>query len=154
MTPFAIRLVTNYTRGMLAKIKAGAEKQWLSYPVGSAAWLILISCLGLFGVAAFTAERRFKEIGIRKVLGASVSGVFMMLTTDFLKLIGIAIIIAFPLAWWATNQWLNGFAYRIHTGPGLFMLAGVSTLLITVLTIGYQAVKAAVTNPISSLRSE
>jgi ABC-type antimicrobial peptide transport system permease subunit len=115
---------------------------------------ILISCLGLFGLAAFTAQRRQKEIGIRKVVGASVSNVIVMLSKDFLRLVLIAVLIAFPLSWWALSQWLNGFAYRIHIGPDVFLLAGASTLLVTFLTISFQAVKAALVNPIKSLRSE
>jgi putative ABC transport system permease protein len=115
---------------------------------------ILISCLGLFGLSAFTAERRIKEIGIRKVLGATVNGVVILLSRDFLKLVVIAIIIAFPLAWWATNQWLNGFAYRTHIGAGVYLSAALVTMLITLLTISFQSVKAAVANPVKSLKSE
>ncbi|HEY4205972.1 MAG TPA: FtsX-like permease family protein, partial [Puia sp.] len=115
---------------------------------------ILISCLGLFGLAAFTAERRFKEIGIRKVLGATVSGVVLLLSADFLKLILVAVLIAFPLAGWVTSQWLNGFAYRTSIGAGVFVVAGAATLLITMATISFQAVKAALANPVESLKSE
>jgi ABC-type antimicrobial peptide transport system permease subunit len=110
--------------------------------------------LGLFGLAAFTAERRFKEIGIRKVLGATVSGVVLLLSADFLKLILIAVVIAFPLAGWVTSQWLHGFAYRTTIGAGVFLLAGAATLLITMITISFQAVKAAVANPAESLKAE
>ncbi len=115
---------------------------------------IIISCLGLFGLAAFTAQKRQKEIGIRKVIGATVANVVMILSTDFLKLILVAVIIAFPVAWWAANQWLNSFAYRVTIGTDIFMIAGVATLLITVITISYQAIKAALMNPVKSLRSE
>ena len=115
---------------------------------------ILISCLGLFGLAAFTAQRRNKEIGIRKVLGASVSRVFLLLTGDFLKLILIAMLISFPLAWWGTNQWLSGFAYRINIGSGTFIVAGVFILLLTILTISFQSIRAALANPAKSLKME
>jgi cell division protein FtsX len=115
---------------------------------------ILISCLGLFGLAAFTAQRRQKEIGIRKVVGASVGRIAMMLSTEFLRLVFIAILISFPLSWWAMNRWLQGFAYRIDIGPGVFVLAAVSVMLITLLTIGFQAIRAALTNPVKTLRAE
>ena len=115
---------------------------------------ILISCLGLFGLAAFTAQRRQKEIGIRKVVGASVAGIAMMLSTEFLRLVLLAVLIAFPISWWAMNQWLQGFAYRIDIGAGVFLLAAVSIMLITLLTIGFQAVRAALANPVKTLRSE
>jgi putative ABC transport system permease protein len=115
---------------------------------------ILIACLGLFGLAAFTAERRFKEIGIRKVLGATVGNVVVMLSADFLKLIFVAVLISFPLAWWATSRWLDTFAYRIDLGAGIFLAAGAATLLITLLTISYQAIKTAIANPVTALRSE
>lgn len=115
---------------------------------------ILISCLGLFGLAAFTAQRRNKEIGIRKVLGATVSTIVMMLSKDFLRLVLIAMVIAFPLAWWATTQWLKGFAYSIHLNAGVFLIAGVAVILLTLLTISFQSVKAALANPVKSLKSE
>ncbi|SEK39354.1 duplicated orphan permease [Chitinophaga rupis] len=115
---------------------------------------IIISCLGLFGLAAFTAERRRKEIGIRKVLGATVGNVAVMLSKDFLQLILIAVCIAFPLAWWAAGEWLQSFAYHIHIGVSVFLAAGAATLGITLLTIGFQALKAGWTNPVKSLRSE
>lgn len=115
---------------------------------------IIISCLGLFGLAAFTAQKRQKEIGIRKVVGASVSNIAAMLSKDFLKLVLIAVVVAFPLSWWAMNQWLDNFAYRINIGAGIFVIAGVAILLITLLTIGFQAMKAAVANPVKSLKTE
>lgn len=115
---------------------------------------ILISCLGLFGLAAFTAQRRQKEIGIRKVIGASFRDIAVMLCADFLKLVMIAVIIAFPIAWWATNHWLHDFAYRTDIGPGIFVIAGISIILITILTISFQAIKAAIANPVKSLRTE
>ena len=115
---------------------------------------IIISCLGLFGLAAFTAQRRQKEIGIRKVVGASVADVTAMLSKDFLKLVLLAILIAFPIAWWIMNQWLSDFAYRIDIGAGVFLIAGGSVILITLVTISFQAIKAAIANPVKSLRTE
>jgi ABC-type antimicrobial peptide transport system permease subunit len=115
---------------------------------------ILISCLGLFGLAAFTAQRRQKEIGIRKVIGASVSTIVIMLSKDFLKMVLIAILIGFPAVWWIMHSWLDGFAYRISIGAGVFIGAAVCIVLITILTISFQSIKAAIANPVKSLRSE
>lgn len=115
---------------------------------------ILISCLGLFGLSAFTAQKRQKEIGIRKVIGASANGIALMLSKDFLKLVVVSLLIAFPVAWIFANQWLQGFAYRININAGIFFIAGISILLITLLTISFQAIKAAVANPVKSLRTE
>jgi ABC-type antimicrobial peptide transport system permease subunit len=115
---------------------------------------IIISCLGLFGLAAFTAQKRQKEIGIRKVVGATVSNVIIMLSKDFLKLVLIALLIALPLVWWMMNRWLNSFAYRINMGADIFLLASCSIVLITLVTISFQAIKAAIANPVQSLRTE
>ena len=115
---------------------------------------IVIACLGLFGLATYTAEQRFKEIGIRKVLGASVSSIIRLLSKDFLKLVGIAALIAFPVAWFAMNTWLEEFAYRINISWWVFIVAGATALTIALLTISFQAVKAAIANPVKSLRSE
>ncbi len=114
---------------------------------------IIISCLGLFGLAAFTAQRRQKEIGIRKIVGATVTNIAFMLSKDFLKLVLIAVLIAFPLSWWAMNDWLHSFAYRINVGATVFLIAGSSIILITLLTISFQAIKAAVANPLKSLKN-
>lgn len=115
---------------------------------------IFVACLGLFGLATYTAERRTKEIGIRKVLGASVQGVVRLLSKDFLKLVFIAALIAFPVAWWAMNKWLEDFAYRINISWGAFVAAGVSVLLIALITVSFKAIKAAIANPVKSLRTE
>ena len=115
---------------------------------------IIISCLGLFGLAAFTAQRRQKEIGIRKVVGASLSDIVIMLSKDFLKLVVIAALIAFPIIWWAMNIWLNGFAYHIQISAGIFLIAGLSIILITLLTISFQTIRAAIANPVASLRTD
>jgi len=115
---------------------------------------ILISCLGLFGLATYTAEQRTKEIGIRKVLGASVTGIVSMLSKDFLKLVLIATIIAWPLAWYVMQQWLQNFAYRTSFSWWIFALAGALAVFIALLTVSFQAIKAAVANPVKALRSE
>jgi putative ABC transport system permease protein len=115
---------------------------------------ILISCLGLFGLAAFSAEQRKKEIGVRKVLGASVAGLVQLLSKDFIKLIGISIIIATPIAWWAMNKWLQSFSYRVNISWWMFALAGVIAILIALITVSFQSVKAAIANPITNLRTE
>jgi putative ABC transport system permease protein len=115
---------------------------------------IIISCLGLFGLAAFTAQKRQKEIGIRKVVGASVTNVAFLLSKEFLKLVLIAVVIAFPVVWLAMNNWLNDFAYRIPISADIFLVTGVAAILITVLTISFQAIKTAIANPVKSLRSE
>ena len=115
---------------------------------------ILISCLGLFGLAAFSAEQRKKEIGVRKVLGASVPGVVGLLSKDFLKLVGIAIIIATPVAWWAMYKWLQAFAYRVEISWWMFALAGCVAIIIAMITVSFQAIKAAIANPVRSLRTE
>ncbi len=113
---------------------------------------ICISCLGLFGLAAFSAEQRNKEIGIRKVLGASVSGI--VLSKDFLKLVLIAFAIATPISWWAMKKWLDEFAFKIQISWWMFGLAGLATILIALFTVSSQAFRAAVMNPVKSLRSE
>ena len=115
---------------------------------------ILISCLGLFGLVAFTAQKRQKEIGIRKVIGASVNSITFMLTKDFLGLVFIAVLIAFPLSWYLMDRWLSSFAYRINISPLVFLIAIASVILITILTVSFQAIKAALANPVKSLRSE
>jgi len=115
---------------------------------------IFVACLGLFGLSIFTAERRKKEIGVRKVLGASVQNVVALLSKDFLKLVIVAAVVAFPIAWLAMNKWLEDFAYRISIGWFVFIVAGFIALLIALLTISFQSIKAAMENPVKSLRSE
>lgn len=124
----------------------------LSY--GFALMAVLISCLGLFGLAAFTAEQRTKEIGIRKVLGATVSGIVSMLSKDFVKLVLLAAVLASPIAWWIMHRWLDGFAYRIDIAWWMFAAAGLAAVVIALLTVSFQAIKAAVANPVESLRDE
>ncbi|HEY9364369.1 MAG TPA: FtsX-like permease family protein, partial [Chitinophagaceae bacterium] len=115
---------------------------------------IFIACLGLFGLSAFTITQRVKEIGVRKVLGASTGSIVKLISKDFLLLVVIAAVIAFPVAWYAMNHWLQDFAYRIQIGWWVFLLAGIIALLIAFATISFQAVKAAMSNPVNSLRSE
>lgn len=115
---------------------------------------IVISCLGLFGLAAFSAEQRSKEIGIRKVLGASVTGIVQLLSTDFLKLVIIAFVIATPLAWWGMSKWLQDFEYRVTISWWMFALAGILAVVVALFTVSFQAIKAALMNPVKSLKAE
>jgi putative ABC transport system permease protein len=115
---------------------------------------ILLACLGLFGLSAYSAGQRVKEIGIRKVLGASIVNITLLLSNDFIILVLIAFVIACPLAWLAMHTWLQDFAYRIAIAWWVFVVAGVGSVLIALLTISFQAIKAAVANPVKSLRSE
>ncbi len=115
---------------------------------------IIISCLGLFGLVSFSSEQRTKEIGIRKVLGASVFGLTTLLSKDFFKLVAISILIATPIAWWAMNKWLQAFVYRVTVSWWMFAVAGLLALLIAMITVSYQAIKSAISNPINSLRTE
>ncbi len=115
---------------------------------------ILISCMGLFALATYMAESRIKEVGVRKVLGASVSAIVTLLSTGFLKLVFIAFLVASPVAWWMMHSWLQHFAYRIHIGWWVFGLTGLVSILIAIATVSYQALKAALSNPVKALRSE
>jgi putative ABC transport system permease protein len=131
-----------------------SERKFEKLFVSFAVLAIIIGCLGLFGLSAYTASQRVKEIGIRKVLGASVPDITKMLSKDFLKLVIIAIIIASPIAWWVMSKWLEDFAYRINISWWIFIVAGALALIIAMLTVSLQAVKAAIANPIKSLRTE
>jgi len=115
---------------------------------------ILISCLGLFGLATFSAEQRTKEIGVRKVLGASVTGIVALLSKDFLRLVAISVVIASPIAWWVMHKWLQDFAYRVNISWMVFLITTVVALTIALLTISFQAIRAAIANPVKSLRTE
>jgi putative ABC transport system permease protein len=121
---------------------------------GFALLAIIIACLGLFGLATYMAEQRTKEIGVRKVLGASISNITALLTLDFIRLVLLAMLIATPIAWLGMNKWLQDFAYRITINWWVFALAGILALLIAIATVSFQAIKAALTNPVKSLRSE
>ncbi len=115
---------------------------------------IIISCLGLFGLAAYTAERRTREMGIRKVLGASVSRLVTLISLDFLKLVGIACLISFPIAWWAMHSWLENFAYRISISWTIFALSALLAIVIAIITVSFQSIKAARVNPVKSIKNE
>jgi putative ABC transport system permease protein len=115
---------------------------------------VLIASLGLFGLVAFTTEQRTKEIGIRKVLGASINQVLVLLSKEFLLLVCIAFIISIPITWWAMHNWLNNFAYRINISWWIFLIAGSLAALIALMAISFLAIKAAVANPVKSLITE
>ena len=114
----------------------------------------MIACLGLFGLASFTAEQRTKEIGVRKVLGASVGSVVLLLSKDFVKLVAVAFVVAVPVAYFGAAWWLNDFAYRIDLSWAIFFIAGLAALGIAMITVSYQAIRAALANPVESLRYE
>ena len=130
------------------------EERTLTLAKYFACLTILICCLGLFGLAAYDTERRTKEIGIRKVLGANIKGLIALLAKDFLKLVAIAIVLASPLAYFLMSRWLQDFVYRISIGWWVFVLAGGVALLIALVTVSFQAIKAAIANPVKSLRTE
>jgi putative ABC transport system permease protein len=134
--------------------KFGDEKRTQTLASLFAGLTIIISCLGLFGLAAYMAQNRIKEIGVRKILGASVVGVTTLLSKDFLKLVMISFVIASPIAWFAMNKWLEGYNYRISISIWVFVIAGLLTIIISIITVSFQAIKAALANPVKSLRSE
>jgi len=115
---------------------------------------ILVGCMGLFALAAFSAEQRKKEIGIRKVLGATVFNIMGLLSKSFLTLVLIAAVIAFPIAWWAMNKWLEDFPYRVNISWWIFGLAGIAAMVVALITVSFQSIKAAISNPVKSLRTE
>ena len=138
----------NYQAMYAAEMRVAAISRYF------AGLAILISCLGLFGLAAFTALKRQKEIGIRKVLGATVGNVSLMLSRSFLKLVLLAVIIALPIAWWSMNKWLEGFADRAAISYWFFLVPGIMTIALALITVSFQSIKAAVANPVKSLRTE
>ena len=115
---------------------------------------ILVACLGLFGLATFTADQRIKEIGVRKVLGASVANIVGLLSRDFVTLVAIAILISVPVAWWGTSRWLQNFAYRIDPEWWMFIVSGLVALGIALFTVSFQSVRAGLMNPAKTLRTE
>ncbi len=147
--PFEYRFVDEQFNQMFQ-----SETQTSKVSTIFASLAILISCLGLFGLATYTAERRIKEIGIRKVLGASITGITTLLSRDFLKLVAVSCVIAFPIAGWMMHNWLQGFEYRISISWWMYVIAGMVAMLIALGTVSFQAIKAAVANPVTSLRSE
>ena len=138
------------TYSNLYKSEAHFQKVFISLVILG----IIIACLGLFGLATFAAQQRVKEIGIRKVLGASVTGIVRLLSMDFLKLVFVALILAVPLAWYMMNTWLQDFVYRIQIQWWVFVVAAVIAIFIAIVTISSQAIRAAIANPVNSLRSE
>jgi putative ABC transport system permease protein len=131
------------------------EEQRLSTIVKYASGLsIFVACMGLFGLATLVVTRRTKEIGIRKVLGADVSNIVGLLSKEFLIMVGIAALVSFPIAWFALHKWLEDFAYRISISWWVFVVAGLVALVIALLTVSFQAIKAAIANPVKSLRTE
>ena len=131
-----------------------AEQKWKQIMLFSAVLTIFISCIGLFGLSVLSAERRTKEMGIRKVLGASVNQVVTVLSKDFVKLVILALLIAIPLAWFAANKWLQNYPYRIGLSWQIFAIAGVLVIFIALATVSFQAIRTAMANPVKSLRSE
>jgi putative ABC transport system permease protein len=131
-----------------------AEQRWSRIVGYGSFFAIFIACLGLFGLAGITALQRQKEIGIRKVLGATVANITALISGDFARLVGLAVVLASPLAWYAMNNWLANFAYRTEVGPDIFLVAGGAALAIALATVSWQAVRAALANPVESLRSE
>jgi putative ABC transport system permease protein len=115
---------------------------------------IVLACLGLFGLSTYSAQQRVKEIGVRKILGAKLFNIVALLSKDFLLLVSLAFAIAIPVSWWAMAKWLQGYEYRIAINAWLFVATGFATILITLLTVSFQAIKAAVSNPVKSLRVE
>jgi ABC-type antimicrobial peptide transport system permease subunit len=130
------------------------ERKWQQIINAATLLSVLICCLGLFGLTHLATHMRVKEIGIRKVLGATVSSIASLISRDFIKLVLIAVVVASPVAWYFMNQWLQDFAYRINISWWVFVLAGVAAVFIALLTIIFQAIKAAVANPVKSLRTE
>lgn len=131
-----------------------ADVQWKKIITAAALIAILISALGLFALTALSVQQRVKEIGIRKVLGASIAHIALIISKDFLKLVCIALVIASPIAWWAMNKWLQDFAYRITISWWMFAIAGLVAILVALATVSVQAVKAAIANPVKNLRTE
>ena len=134
--------------------EAGAEEQFGYLTLSFSLLAIFIGCLGLSGLAAFMAEKRTKEIGVRKVLGASISGLVFLLTKEFTKWVLVANFIAWPIAFVVMNKWLQNFTYRITIGWHTFLMAGMIALIIAVTTVSFQSIRAALSNPVESLKYE
>ena len=149
MSPYAYVFKNDENRKQYADVE-----KWKQIILFGAILTIFISCIGLFGLSVLSAEKRTKEIGIRKVLGASVQQIVTTLSTDFIKLVAIALIIATPLVYIAANKWLQNYPYRIEMSWWLFASAGILVMLIALFTVSFQSIKAAVANPVKSLRTE
>jgi putative ABC transport system permease protein len=147
--PFSFSFLDDaYQKQYTTEVRAGILSRYF------AGLAILISCLGLFGLATFTAQRRQKEIGIRKVVGASTGSIVSLFSAEFLQLVLISVCIAVPLSWWAMTHWLQSFAYRVSIGADVFLIAGGSVVMITLATVAFHAIRAALVNPVKSLRTE
>jgi putative ABC transport system permease protein len=131
-----------------------ADMRWQKIIEGSCFFAIFIACMGLFGLSAVNANNRTKEIGIRKVLGADIKDIVGTLSIGFLAIVTVSIVLAIPLAWWIMNRWLEDFAYRIQISWWMFAIVGITALLVAFATVSFQAIKAALVNPVKSLRSE
>ena len=131
-----------------------AEQRLSSVFVAGAVLSILIACLGLLGLSSFMAEQRTREIGVRKVLGATITNVILLLSRDFTKLVLLAFVVGAPASYYVIQAWLEGFPYRIELGMGVFLFAGLAALIIAWLTVGYQAFKAATANPAEAVQAE
>jgi putative ABC transport system permease protein len=142
-----------YLDGLIDR-QYGAEERLSDIFSAFSVFAVFIACLGLFGMASFAAEQRTKEIGIRKVLGASVPGIVVLLSKDFLKLIVVANIIAWPLAYFGMNRWLQNFAYKSGIGVWVFLLTGILAVGIALATVSYQSIKAALLNPVDAIKYE
>jgi putative ABC transport system permease protein len=149
MTPYAYVFKNDENRKQYADVE-----KWKQIILFGAVLTIFISCIGLLGLSVLSAEKRTKEIGIRKVLGASVQQIVTTLSTDFIKLVAVALIIATPLVYIAANKWLQNYPYRIAVSWWLFASAGILVMLIALFTVSFQSIKAAITNPVKSLRTE
>ena len=149
MNPYAYVFKNDENRKQYADVE-----KWKQILLFGAALTIFISCIGLFGLSVLSAEKRTKEIGIRKVLGASVQQIVTTLSTDFIKLVAIALIIATPLVYIVANKWLQNYPYRIEMSWWLFASAGILVMLIALFTVSFQSIKAAIANPVKSLRTE
>jgi putative ABC transport system permease protein len=149
MSPYAYVFKNDENRKQYADVE-----KWKQIILFGAILTIFISCIGLFGLSVLSAEKRTKEIGIRKVLGASVQQIVITLSTDFIKLVAIALIIATPLVYIAVNKWLLNYPYRIEMSWWLFASAGILVMLIALFTVSFQSLKAAIANPVKSLRTE
>ena len=147
--PFNARFLTESISGLYAQEE---NTSWLLNMATGVT--IFISCMGLFGLGLFTTQRRAKEISIRKVLGASVTSITTLLSKDFVLLVGIAFVVATPVAWWFSHQWLQDFVYRTGLSWWVFVLAGTGAMGIALLTVGWQAMRTAMANPVKYLRNE
>ncbi len=141
-------------RDLVNKKAYESEEKWKQIMLFGAALTIFISCIGLFGLATLSAEKRTKEIGIRKVLGASISSIVALLSTDFIKLVGLSFVLSFPVAYFSTQKWLENYPYRESFNWWIFAFTAAITICVALLTVGWQSIRAALMNPVKSLKTE